>query len=81
MREKTRFYKLEAEKDAGALLQHNNSKIEKRTREENERAYLQKQGVYRMKWERMLGDSETEAQELCCMRMLYRIETMPRFFR
>ncbi len=80
MTDKTRFYQQQHLADFLKINQHNNSKISKRSQEENEKAFLDKQSFYRAKWLKMLKEAETDAQRIHAVRMLEQIDKMARWF-
>ena len=80
MREFTKTLKNEREKDIMAIYAHNNSKIRKRTPEQNEQAYSDKSNFYLNKWNAFLEKAETVAQKNICNEILGRIEHMPKWF-
>lgn len=80
MKEQTKLYRKEYEKDIKAVHAHNNSKIKNRTVEENEQAYADKQKHLALKWEEMKAKADTDAQKHYCNTMLTLIKRMPKWY-
>ena len=74
MKESTRLLKAEAEKDISRIYSHNNSKLEKRTPEQNEQSRNARVSHFEKKWTRLLESCETVAQKKCCLDVLSRLQ-------
>lgn len=72
MREKTKKYSEEAKKDFNCM-RPNNSKWNKRTKEERLQSVNARYAFYYAKWKKLFGESETTVQECICMDMLEKI--------
>ena len=80
MREYTKLLKEESTKDFRALHAHNNSKIRKRTPQQNEQAYNDKVNFYLNKWNKLIEKAQTEAQKNICENMIHIAMNAPKYY-
>ena len=76
MRESTKSLKNEMKKDIWKMSIVNNSKLNKRTNEQNEQSRNDKVKFYKEKWEHKLRHSETKAQKAYCLNVLMRLQNI-----
>lgn len=80
MKEFTKTLRNEYDKDFKALHSHNNSKISKRTPEQNAQAHNDKVNFLLKKWNELSGNAETTVQKTMCNRMLGIIMKAPKWY-
>lgn len=80
MKEFTKTLRNEYDKDFKALHAHNNSKISRRTPEQNAQAHNDKVNFYLKKWNELLGNVETVTQKNICDKMLGIIKKVPKWY-
>ena len=73
MKDYTKFLKKKAEKDKVSIYSHNNSKMEKRTPEQNEQSRNDRFNFYNLKWSKCLIYCTTPAQKSICNDFLSRL--------
>lgn len=74
MKESTRSLKEEMRKDINKIYSHNNSKMRKRTDEQNEQHRSDKYNFYHKKWTDLKQSAETPAQREYCDNVLGRLQ-------
>ena len=76
MRESTKSLKNEMKKDIWKMSIVNNSKLNKRTTEQNEQSRKDKVKFYKEKWEHKFRHCETKAQKNYCLNVLMRLKNI-----
>lgn len=76
----TKKYKSEYEKDIKNIYQHNNSKINARTENQNQQACRDKINYYMNKWKRYLLNANSKAQEEYCYSIISKLEKLPKYY-
>lgn len=76
MRESTKALKNEMKNDICKIMSVNNSKLNKRTPEQNEQSRNDKVKYYKEKWEHKLRHSDTQAQKEYCLNVLIRLHNI-----
>lgn len=76
MRESTKSLKNEMKKDIWNITIVNNSRLNKRTPQQNEQSRLDKYKFYKEKWEHKFRHCETKAQKEYCLNVLMRLKNI-----
>lgn len=76
MRESTKRLKNEMKKDIWKISLVNNSKLNKRTPEQNTQSRNDKVKFYKEKWEHKFRHCETKAQKEYCLNVLMRLKIL-----